>query len=156
MVKGMNDILCSNAKIYKNLDYAKLFSTLCLHFHSMYILDTEEDLIIPIKETSMIGEVIKGTPIAWNKSLFSMIKSIIKSEYVSSVATFLSKEKVKEAFIASSEPLVKVYQQKTGRWIKATLHPLVLQNGETALAILTLTDINETRKQYAIVSSENK
>lgn len=147
----MTDNLYQKDEIYNP---EEILNRLFEFYHAVYILDSINDQITPIRlsdddvKTLIFTntEVLKS--FSWSQTLGDALKKNVQANYYKGMYAFLNRDSVSTAFHADGDiqVLVYTYQQANSSWKKALLSPLKISENITERALLVIMNADGPKK----------
>ncbi len=121
----------------------ELQDTLFDDFKAMYLLDVDQDIVLPIRLSGRAGREIGYKLLKWSESFAGMLKKFIDEDYQDDILPLVSRHYVSTTFSELKDSRRVLYREKSGAWSEMTIRPIAIKDEQTKSALLIVRDMSD-------------
>lgn len=124
-------------------------------FNSVCLLNLPENRLTQLKfPVSSIPELCEQE-IPFRESIPGVVHTLVHPSYQTAVLSFLQPERIRDAFVLSTDQEEITFRSNSEQWNKIVIKPLVIRDGQTQQALYLQMDTTPSRRQYESIMREN-
>ena len=137
------------SQIISNTDISidELFDRMASKIHSIYLMDCEKNLIVPLKTTQDSKEFNDSVKFEWDMHIDKIIERFMAPQFRIAAKVLFSRDYIQKKYTNLAFTSQFMFQTNEGEWRNLDLIPVRVTEDQCLSCVLLLVDITEVKKR---------